>query len=343
MQAPSMDTGLEPFKQLMGDKPLEVAYVYGIHLGHNSACPNAQQFWAAKYLVQWEEGDEVVPVHQVLDWMTETGTIVQGHFHCPMREVLESLHDAMSLLVRFEWTCAQAADVYANMEEKKKEEVNLWAAKKQARPDTAMVMAIGQGLETWAFPATTTTTSSSSSSSNPPAVGSYEYFLAVQTSIRVDSTGLIAYATLFMKTDSTLTLKFFDHFIAAVLCPNRQERAVGLPKGWNSEKVPRPTPAVAAAQQEEERRWEGRDLAADRALMAEMRRLSRHRGNMTPEAAKAARESQRQYTRNMEPEALEKKRASQRVGNMEREALEKKRDREREYARERRAVKKRLK
>ncbi|KAJ1424400.1 hypothetical protein B484DRAFT_398298 [Ochromonadaceae sp. CCMP2298] len=239
---------------------------------------SVQPHWAAKFLVKWVEGDDVMPVHQVL----------------------ECLHDAM-----------EAGWNNLSFEKKKMEEVRLWAFKKQARPDTAMMMVLGQGLLTWADPATTTT----SSCSNSPV-----------TSIRVDRMGLVAFAKFFIKTDSTLTVKFYDHFIAAILCPHRQERAVGLPKGWNGEKVPHPSPAVAAAQQEKEGRWEGRDLAADRALMAEMRRLSDLRSNMLPEVVEALQKSQR--LANMTPEAREAARKSMLVVNMKPEALEKKRARD---------------
>jgi hypothetical protein len=129
---------------------------------------------------------------------------------------------------------------------------------------------------------------------------------------------------LFMMTDPTLNVKFYPHFLAAVLCPIWQERAVELPKGWNAVNVPRPSLALeTAAQQEEDGRWDSRDLKADRALQTEMKRLSTLRANKTPEQVEKVWAKQRVV--NLKPEQAEKNRAKQRVVNMEPEQAEKKR------------------
>ncbi|KAJ1410762.1 hypothetical protein B484DRAFT_402824 [Ochromonadaceae sp. CCMP2298] len=278
----SVEEDVEQFQQLMGHKPLLSAYAYAIHLGHNNACPNAQQFWAAKYLPS----------------------------------VLEDLHDALSSSVVFWWSRAAAASLYAGMEaawnalsfeRRKMEEVLLWASKGKARPDTAMQMCIGQGLVTWTE-TFTSSSSSSSSSSDPPAVGSPGWCLAVAASIRVDKPGLERFISLFRLADPTLHPKFEGHFRDAVMCPVRQERAAGLPKRPSSSNVPRRSPE----QQQEEGRWDSRNLEDDHALLADMQRRSKIKAPMTLEEVERLRAEQ-----------LERKRASNRIGNMSKERVEK--------------------
>ncbi|KAJ1400994.1 hypothetical protein B484DRAFT_471021 [Ochromonadaceae sp. CCMP2298] len=312
----SVEEDAEQFQQLMGPKPLLSAYAYAIHLGYNSACPNAQQFWAAKFLVGWKEGDDVALLRQVLGWMTESGTIVQGRFHCPQPSVMEDLHDALSSSVVFWWNRADAASLYEDMEaawnalsfeRRKMEEVLLWAYKGQARPDTAMQMCIGQGLVTWTEP-----TSSSSSSSDPPAVGSPGWCEAVKASIRVDKPGLERFISLFRLADRGALPRCSD-------VPFRQERAAGLPKRPSSSNVPR----RSLEQQQEEGRWDSRNLEDDQALLADMQRRCKIKALMTLVEVEALRAKRR--VANLGDEQLEKKRVGARVANLGDEQLEKKR------------------
>jgi hypothetical protein len=136
-----------------------------------------------------------------------------------------------------------------------------------------MQMSIGHGLMTWTDPAT------SSSSSDPPAVGSPGWCQAIKTSIRVDRQGLERFIKLFRMTDPTLHVKFEAHFRDSVMCSVRQERAAGLPKRSNASNVPR----RSAEQQEEDGRWDSRNLKEDQALQADTKRWSKLKANMTLE------------------------------------------------------------